>query len=157
MIRSVAEGLIAAALMISAASAYEPVIEYDPARDAAKDVAEAVAEAKSSGRLVLLEVGGEWCIWCHYLDDFLAEQSEIRAAWNSTFVAVKVNFSQENQNKELLSRFPKPLAYPVFFILDGDGKFLDKQSTGTLERGRSYGPKRFMKFIERWEKRRSGS
>src|ERR1044072_6826832 len=49
---------------------YVPVIKYDPQRNAAQDIRDAVAEAKRSHRRILLEVGGEWCIWCNRLEDF---------------------------------------------------------------------------------------
>ena len=30
----------------------------------------AISEAKSSGKNILLEVGGNWCIWCRAMDSF---------------------------------------------------------------------------------------
>ena len=39
---------------------------YDPTADPFLDLQQTVSEATSSGRRILLEVGGEWCIWCHY-------------------------------------------------------------------------------------------
>lgn len=53
-----------------AQSPYTPVTKYDPKRDAARDINDAVAEAKRTNRRILLEVGGEWCSWCHTLDEF---------------------------------------------------------------------------------------
>lgn len=34
---------------------------YDPTRNAAADVADAVKKAQSSGKNVLIQVGGNWC------------------------------------------------------------------------------------------------
>ncbi|HVO73587.1 MAG TPA: thioredoxin family protein, partial [Ignavibacteriaceae bacterium] len=48
---------------------YIPVEEFDPSRNPAKDLNNAVAEAKRTGKRILLDVGGNWCIWCHYLDN----------------------------------------------------------------------------------------
>jgi thioredoxin-related protein len=137
------------------AQAYEPVLEYDPARDAARDIELAVAEAKRTGRFVLLEIGGDWCVWCHYLDDFLAEQDEIREAWEDAFVAVKLNVSQENRNEEVMARYPKVAGYPHFFILDADGKLAGSQNTGELQRGRSYHKKKFQAFLDDWNQKRT--
>ena len=39
--------------------------KYDPKRNADSDVKNAIAEARKTGKRVLLEVGGEWCSWCH--------------------------------------------------------------------------------------------
>jgi hypothetical protein len=41
------------------------VPKFDPKRDAANDINDAVKEAKRTGRRVILDVGGEWCGWCH--------------------------------------------------------------------------------------------
>ena len=43
---------------------------YDPKRDADKDIRAAAAEAKLTGKRVLVEVGGDWCKWCHIMDGF---------------------------------------------------------------------------------------
>lgn len=144
--------LLAASTLL--AQVYEPVLEYDPARDAARDIELAVAEAKRTGRFVLLEIGGDWCIWCRYLDDFLAKQDEIREAWEETFVVVKLNVSQENKNEDVMMRYPKVTGYPHFFILDGDGNLAGSQNTGDLERGRSYNKKKFQAFLDAWSEKR---
>lgn len=42
------------------------VMKYDATRHAAADISRAVAAARSSGKRVLLNIGGDWCV------DFLA-------------------------------------------------------------------------------------
>ena len=133
-----------------AASAYQPVQQYDPKRDAAADIDAAVAEAKRSGRHVLIEVGGEWCGWCHRLDDYLKAKRKLNALLERNFVMVKVNYSPENENEEVLSRYPEVAGYPHFFVLDGQGKLLHSQDTAKLEEGKSYHARRFKRFLNRW-------
>jgi hypothetical protein len=87
------------------------------------------------------------------LDDFLASHDAIREDWEATFVVVKVNFSPRNQNEKVLGRYPKISGYPHFLVLGPDGKFLDSQRTGPLEKGKSYNRKAFQSFIEKWKKR----
>jgi|SRR6516162_2392048 len=41
---------------------------YDPRRDPEKDLAAARAEAEKNRKNIFVEVGGEWCTWCHILD-----------------------------------------------------------------------------------------
>lgn len=129
---------------------YEPVLQYDPHRDAEKDIEMAIAEARRSGRRVLLEVGGEWCIWCHRLDDFLKRNKKLDALLKSNFVIVKVNYSPQNKNEAVLSRYPEVAGYPHFFVLDREGKLLHSQDTARLEKGKSYHAKRFKAFLVRW-------
>lgn len=137
-------------LSLAADGGYKPVKRYDPSRDAVQDIDAAAAEAARSGRLVLLEIGGEWCVWCHYLDDFLATHGKIRKSLEETFVVVKVNFGPKNKNEQALSRYPKIKGYPHLFILGADGKYLGSQDTGELEKGKSYDPKVFQAFIDKW-------
>ena len=139
-----------------AAPAYQPVLQYDPKRDAAADIDAAVAEARRSGRHVLIEVGGEWCVWCHRLDDYLKRHRKLNALLERNFVMVKVNYSPENENEEVLSRYPEVAGYPHFFVLDSDGKLLHSQDTAELEKGKSYHARRFKRFLTRWGPQRSG-
>ena len=126
-----------------------------PKRDAAADIDAAVAEAGRSKRHVLVEVGGEWCGWCHRLEDYLKEKKKLNALLERNFVVVKVNYSPENENEEVLSRYPEVAGYPHFFVLDGKGKLLHSQDTAKLEKGKSYHARRFKRFLTRWGPKRS--
>ena len=144
-------GLIALAAQTAAAqSAYTPVTKYDPKRDAARDIDDAVAEGKRSNRRILLVVGGEWCSWCHILEDYFAAHSDLKARRDKSFVTVKINYSDENPNEAVLSRYPPAEGYPHIFVLDSDGKFLHSQGTAVLESGKSYNLEKINDFLTRW-------
>ena len=142
----------AAAAVVSPGK-YVPVHKYDPKRDAARDIEEAVAEAARTGRRVLVEVGGEWCIWCHMMDDFFEKNRAVLDLREKNFVMVKVNFSDENKNEPLLSRYPEIQGYPHLFVLDRDGKLLHSQDTAELEEGKGYNLARFTAFLEKWSEK----
>ena len=129
---------------------YTPVTKFDPARDAAKDIRDALAEAARTNRRVLLDVGGEWCIWCKRLDSLMVRDSALSAYLAAKYVAVKVNYSRENKNEEVLSRYPKIKGYPHLFVLDAEGTLLHSQDTGTLEKGKGHDPEKVMEFLKRW-------
>jgi thiol:disulfide interchange protein len=131
-------------------SAYTPVSRYDPARDAQKDVDAAVAEAQRTGKRVLLEVGGEWCSWCHTMDRFFQEHADLLALRERNFIMVKINSSDENENQKLLSQYPRIPGYPHLFVLDANGKLLHSQDTSALEEGKSYNLRRFQAFLQKW-------
>lgn len=124
--------------------------KFDPTRDAAKDVAAATATAKAQGKRVLVDVGGEWCVWCHILDRFVAANAEVRDLRDANYVWVKVNWSPQNKNEALLSRWPKITGYPHLFVLDGDGKLVRSQDTGELEAGKDYDKPKFVTFLRTW-------
>ena len=64
---------------------------------------------------------------------------------------MKVNYSEENQNKEFLSQFPEVPGYPHWFVLDADGKLLHSQPTADLEAGDSYSLPAMLLFVDSWK------
>src|SRR5260370_6486153 len=131
-------------------TSYAPPHNYDPARDPEKDLASAAAEAKNSNRNIFVIVGGEWCSWCHIMDDFFHEHPDLTTLRDKNYVLVKVNMSRENLNRAFLSQYPKIHGYPHIFILDPDQNLIQSQATNELEDGRSYNAKRFEKCLEKF-------
>jgi thioredoxin-related protein len=131
-------------------SKYIPVTKYDPKRNAAEDIQDAVKEAQRAHKRILLEVGGEWCGWCHTLDRFFEAHAELIQLRDKNFVTVKINFSEENTNKDALSRYEAIPGYPHIFVLDSDGKLLWSQNTSILERDKSYDLERLTVFLTNW-------
>jgi thiol:disulfide interchange protein len=129
-------------------STYTAPDKYDPRRDPEKDLAAAEAEAKTSNRNIIVIVGGDWCSWCHIMDDFFHDHRDVTALREKNYVLMKLNMSHENENRAFLSRYPKIRGYPHIFILDADGKLVQSQPTNVLEDGRTYNVKRFKKFLE---------
>ena len=142
-------GLAGLLLLVEAGAAALP-LEFDPSRDAVADVASAVRQAKLEGKRVLVDVGGQWCAWCRIMDRFFAGNDQARTMRDTHYVWVKVNWSKENRNEALLSRWPKIDGYPHLFVLDADGRVLHSQDTSLLEQGRGYDAGRFVAFLERW-------
>jgi thiol:disulfide interchange protein len=133
-----------------ALSAQDLPSKFDPKRDAARDVAIATAVAKAQNKRVLVEVGGEWCVWCHILDRFVAGNQDVKSLSDASYVWVKVNWSPQNKNEALLSQWPKVKGYPHLFVLDGDGTLIHSQNTGELEAGRDYDKAKMMDFLRRY-------
>ena len=144
--------LLVAAVALAAVTALAQDLpaKFDPSRDPAKDVAAAVAKAKADGKRVIVDVGGEWCSWCHILDRFLDANAEAGALRDRNFVWVKVNWSKENKNEAFLARYPAIKGYPHLFVLDADGKLLHSQDTGDLESGKSYDLAKMTAFFRKW-------
>ena len=123
---------------------------YDPARDPFADGNAALQLARESQRKVLIEVGGDWCSWCHVLDRFLNEHPALRIRLHQTFVLLKVNVDEANGNTEFLSVFPRPLGYPHMYITDIDGTILFSQDTAEFLQDGKYSEQRFRTFLDRW-------
>ncbi|HTL75166.1 MAG TPA: thioredoxin family protein [Casimicrobiaceae bacterium] len=142
-------------LLCAAASAADLPARFDPTRDAAADVAQAVSVASAQGKRVIVDVGGEWCSWCHILDRFIASHAEVRALIDARYVWVKVNVSKENRNRALLARWPRIEGYPHLFVLDARGRLVHSQDTGVLESGKSYDEAKFIAMLRKWSATRS--
>jgi thioredoxin-related protein len=123
--------------------------------DPSKDLEESVIKAKSENKRILLDVGGEWCIWCHRLDAFIESSEEIKEFLNENYVTLKVNFSPENKNEKFLGQYPAIKGYPHMFVLDADGKFLHSQDTGLLEKEKSYDKEKILGFLKQWAPEKS--
>ena len=137
-------------LALATAAAADLPARFDPSRDAAADVAHALALANAQGKRVIVEVGGEWCSWCHVLDRFITDDADVHSLIGAKYVWVKVNFSKENRNEALLGRWPKVDGYPHLFVLDGSGRLLHSQDTAALESGNGYDRRKFLALLQRW-------
>ncbi len=131
-------------------SSYQPVTKFDPTRDAARDIAAAVNEAGRSGKRVILDVGGDWCIWCRRLDQFFEQNIDVNEYMHANYIVVKVNWSEENKNEAVLASYPKIPGYPHLFVLDTKGNLLHSQDTGPLESGDHHDRDKIMEFLRRW-------
>ena len=130
----------------------EPIARerFDPKKDPRADLDAAMAVAQKTGKNIVLDIGGEWCGWCVFMDKFFVQNPDIAKTRDQNFVWVKVNFSKENENKEFLSPYPQPAGYPHLFVLDAAGKLLQSQDTSELEEGKGYNHDRFAEFLKKW-------
>lgn len=137
-------------IQMSAQTEYKPAAKFDPGRDPAVDLQNAIAEAQKTNKNIILDVGGEWCIWCHRIDTFIESHEDINNFLHNNYVIMKVNYSPENKNEAFLSRYPRISGYPHFFVLNEEGELIHSQDTGRLEQGKDYNPEKFMTFLEVW-------
>lgn len=124
---------------------------YDPKRDAFKDGAAAVKLATETNRRILIELGGNWCKWCHIMDDFFDKNPDIKQQLHETFVMLKINVSDANNNAEFLKSFPKPLGYPHMYVSEYDGSVLWSQDTAEFVSSGQYTRESFLAFFKRWK------
>ena len=129
----------------------KPVI-YHPEADATQQIRDAVAEAKMSGKHVLIQIGGQWCIWCMRLHKMIEADAELQRLMNANYVVVHLNYSAENKNEKTLAELghPERFGFPVLVVLDGDGKRLHTQDSGYLEDGDFHSMAKVTKFFQQW-------
>ena len=127
---------------------------YHPEADAKKDIVAAVAKAKAENKHVVLMIGGNWCRWCRMFEKFRLSDEKVDSTVKRDFVWLHVNYSKENKNEEVLKSlsFPQRFGFPVFLILDSDGKLLHTQNSAYLEQEEGYSEEKVVDFLHQWRR-----
>jgi thiol:disulfide interchange protein len=125
---------------------------YHPEENAQEGLDKAIARAKAEGKHVFVQIGGNWCIWCARFNQFITKDAQIDSAVNASYVVYHMNYSPENRNKPILEKmgFPQRFGFPVFIVLDAQGKQLHTQNSAYLEQDKSYSKAKVMEFFETW-------
>ena len=128
---------------------------YKPDDDAKKEIAAAVKEAKESGKHVMLQIGGNWCIWCARFNDFVTNDKSLDSSLNANYVVYHLNYSKENKNLDILKKysFPQRFGFPVFLVLNEKGELLHTQTSWYLEAGKGYDKEKVAAFFSDWSKK----
>ena len=125
---------------------------YNTSADAMADIKSAITLAKETDRHVFVKIGGNWCGWCKMYAKFTKADKNIMRVMEDDYVFVLVNWSTENKNPDAMSYLgnPERFGFPVFVIIDGDGKVLHTQDSALLEEGKGYNKKHIMRFLTVW-------
>ena len=129
--------------------------KFDPTRNSAADLQAAIAKAKKEKKRIILDIGGEWCSWCRLMDNYFINNQPLSKLRDKNFVWVKVNFSEENENKVFLANYPEIQGYPHLYVLEKDGTLLLSKNTSELEEGKSYNLQKFTDFLKEWSPKKN--
>jgi len=125
--------------------------KFNPLANPDTDLQTAITKATRENKRIILDVGGEWCGWCHEMDKFLVRNSELKKLRDENFTWLKINFSEENKNDVFLSKYPQIKGYPHLYVLEKDGTFLYSKDTSELEDGvKSYNLEKFTVFLNEY-------
>ncbi|MFY0253560.1 thioredoxin family protein [Chitinophaga sp. 30R24] len=125
---------------------------YTPTADAKADIAAAIKQAAQENKHVLLQIGGNWCIWCKRLYKFVEDDAALKSAMDNNYVVYHLNYSKENKNLPTLKElgYPQRFGFPVLVVLDAKGNRLHTQNSGLLESADSYDKKKVQEFLKQW-------
>ncbi|MBP3254223.1 MAG: thioredoxin family protein [Bacteroidales bacterium] len=125
---------------------------YDESLDGLKQIEQAVNTAKQQNKHVLVQVGGNWCPWCLKFSELAHQNTAIKNIIDSNYVYIHVNYSKANKNTAAMQRLENParFGFPVFVILDKDGKRIHTQNSSYLEEGKGYNEKLVCDFLRIW-------
>ena len=125
---------------------------YDPKENASTAIAGAVKKAKETKKHVFIQVGGNWCIWCARFNDIVQTDASVDSVVKDNYVVYHLNYSPENKNDKVLAKygFPQRFGFPVFLVLDGNGKLIHTQNSAYLEQDKSYNHEKVKEFFLNW-------
>ena len=132
---------------------------YDETINPMEQIDKAVKQAKTEEKFVVCQVGGNWCPWCLRFAEFITNDSTINKLVNDNFVYIHVNYNprqsdeaQKEISVKMMKRLGNPtrFGYPVFVVLDENGKVIHTQDSGFLEEGKSYNKEKVIRFFECW-------
>lgn len=125
-----------------------------------EQIDQAVAKAKSEGKYVVCQVGGNWCPWCLKFADFITRDTTISKVIADNFEYIHVNYNPRKsqgaekieQGKALMLRLNNAgrFGFPVFVVLDEEGRVLHIQDSSFLEEGEGYHQKKVLRFFKNW-------
>jgi thioredoxin-related protein len=128
---------------------------YNPQANAKDDLAKAIAKADSSGKNVLLQIGGNWCKWCLRFTKFCSDTHEIDTLISNNYVFYHLNYSKENKNLDILKTldYPQRFGFPVLVVLNRKGVRIHTQDSGFLELNDGYDKEKTIEFLSNWTPR----
>jgi len=125
---------------------------YDPEVDVSAAITQGLIKAKAENKHLLLQIGGNWCPWCLKFHRFCSDNQDISLFISKNYIKILVNYSKGNRNLVELKKleYPQRFGFPVFVILDADGKRIHTQNSAYLEEGDSYSKKKVLDFLTQW-------
>lgn len=127
---------------------------YHPEANAQKDIDSLVILAQKENKNIVIQAGGNWCIWCLRFNNFIHQNSSISRLLNDNFLYYHLNFSPENKNEIVFNKYAagkgEEYGYPFFIVLDKNGKVLTTRESGNLEAGKGYDEAKVLAFFNDW-------
>lgn len=133
---------------------------YDEEINPVEQIEQSLVTAKANGKFVICQVGGNWCPWCLRFADFITNDSTISKLIADNFVYAHVNYNprksegevRTRQAEEMMKRLGNPgrFGFPVFVVLDENGRVLHTQDSSFLEEGKGYSQEKTLRFLKSW-------
>ena len=145
-------------MMANAQGALKKV--YNETIDPMSQIDEGLVKAKAEGKFVVCQVGGNWCPWCLKFADFVEKDTAVNRVVNDNFVFLHVNYNPrkaageaaQQKAAQLMERLNHAgrFGFPVFVVLDEQGKVMHIQDSSFLEEGKGYSEEKVLRFFKNW-------
>ncbi|MBX3484384.1 thioredoxin family protein [Phenylobacterium sp.] len=168
MIRLAAAGLLALSLAVPVVAAPAPKVSitdyaqlrtplpypYDEAADATGDLNRALARAKASGKLVLIDMGGNWCGDCRILAATM-ELPELKAFLGKHYEIVQVDVGRFDRNLQVPARYgvtTRLEGVPALLVVDPKSgrQLVGRADVAALADARHMTPQALADWLAKW-------
>lgn len=127
---------------------------YDAKANAEKDIQALIANAKKENKNIMIQAGGNWCIWCLRFNQYVQTTPELKKLVDDNYLYYHLNWSPDNKNEKIFAKYGNPgdkFGYPVFIVLDKNGKQIHTQDSAVLEDGKGYSLEKVKTFFNSWK------
>lgn len=123
---------------------------YNPSLDGNQQIDEAIAKVRGSNKMVLVQVGGNWCPWCIKFANMIVTDGELLNAMRQNFEWVHLNTGEGNENQAALQRLrnPEQHGFPVFVLLDSEGNYVNTYPSDTFAGGDGFDRSKVLSFLQ---------
>ncbi len=123
---------------------------YNPSLDGNQQIDEAIAKVRGSNKMILVQVGGNWCPWCIKFANMIVTDGELLNAMRQNFEWVHLNTGEGNENQAALQRLrnPEQHGFPVFVLLDSEGNYVNTYPSDTFAGGDGFDRSKVLSFLQ---------
>ncbi len=123
---------------------------YNPSLDGNQQIDEAIAKVRGSNKMILVQVGGNWCPWCIKFANMIVTDGELLNAMRQNFEWVHLNTGDGNENQAALQRLrnPEQHGFPVFVLLDSEGNYVNTYPSDTFAGGDGFDRSKVLSFLQ---------
>ncbi len=129
-------------------------LPYDEAANGVTAVAKARARAQAGGKLLLVDLGGNWCLDCRILAGTI-ELPELKAWVRRHYEIVTVDTGRHDKNLEVQTRYGlgDAKAVPNLLVIDPKtDKLINVGDTVALSDARHMSPQGLADYLAKWVK-----
>jgi thioredoxin-related protein len=131
---------------------------YNENQDARADLKKSITQAQKENKHILIQFGGNWCSWCMRFHSLVKGEARIDSIMKTNYVYMLLNVPQEKDKRDYTLfdefGFPNRFGYPVFVILDKNGKKLNTQDSDAFEyfnpNVKGYDTVKVIRFLTMW-------
>jgi hypothetical protein len=131
-----------------------PDAPYDGRVNADAAVDTAFVQARAQHKLLLIDLGGNWCADCRILSGVM-ELPEVQAFIDAYYVTVFVDVGRFNRNLQIPARYgitQRLEGVPAVLIVAADGKLVNRDHVEALDDARRMTPQAIADWLAQWTK-----